>query len=59
MRERESCRRATKERRREKEREGLPPAALLPYAAAALCSNERWELSGCDHPPCVVFFLYL
>jgi len=33
MRERESCSRATKERRREKEREGLPPAALLPYEA--------------------------
>jgi len=49
----------TKERRREKEREGLPPAALLPYAAAAQCSNLRWELSGCDPPPCVVFFLYL
>jgi len=49
----------TKERRREKEREGLPPAALLLYAVAALCSNERWELIGCDPPPCVVFFFYL
>jgi len=49
----------TKERRREKKKEGLPPAALLLYAAAALCSNERWELSGCDPPPYVVFFLYL
>ena len=39
-RERESCSRATKERRRVKEREGLPPAALLLYAIAALCSNE-------------------
>jgi len=58
-RERESCSRATKERRREKEREGLPPATLLLYVAAALCSNERWELSGRDPPPCVVFFLYL
>jgi len=58
-RERESCSRATKERIREKEREGLPPAALLPYAAAGLCSHERWELSGCDPSPCVVLFLYL
>jgi len=40
---RESCSRATKERRREKEREGLPPAALLLYAAAALCSSGRLE----------------
>jgi hypothetical protein len=55
--ERERAR--TKERRREKEREGLPPAALLPYAAAALYSNERWELSGCDPPSYVVLFLYL
>ena len=47
------------EKKREKEREGLPLAALLPYAAAAPCSNERWELSECDPSPCVVFFLYL
>jgi hypothetical protein len=54
--ERESKNKREKKR---KKREGLPPAALLLYAAAALCSNERWELSGCDPSPCVVFFLYL
>jgi len=57
-RERESSSRATKERRRERERR-VQPAALLPYAAAAQCGNVRWELSECDPPPCVVFFLYL
>ena len=46
------------ERRREKEREGLLSAVLLFYAAAVLCSNERWELSECDFFLCVVFFFY-
>jgi hypothetical protein len=52
IREREFSSRATKERRKEKERKA---ATSNP---AALCSNERWELSGCDPPLCVVFFLY-
>jgi len=46
-------------REKKRERKRRAATALLPYAAAALCSNERWELSGCDPPPCVVFFLYL
>jgi len=48
-----------KKREKERKKEGLQPAALLPYAAAAQYSNVRWELSGCDPPPCVVFFLHL
>ena len=35
------CEREQEQKREEEgKKEGLPPAALLPYAIAALCSNE-------------------
>jgi hypothetical protein len=46
-------------REEERKKEGLQPAALLPYATAALRSNERWKLSGCDPPPCYILSLSL
>jgi hypothetical protein len=48
-----------KKREKKRKKEGLQPTALLLFAAAAQYSNVRWELSGYDPSPCVVFFLYL
>jgi len=41
IRERENQVVELQKREEKRKKEGLPPATLLPYAAAILCSNER------------------